>query len=105
LPYHFSGFTGRALPRLLREAGLVDVKLDAFTEVDRAPLDPPRERELCNWYLNSFGRRIHDYLAPRDWEQLRAYVTPESDSYLLSDPDFFQARVMFLGLGRSTPPR
>lgn len=100
LPYHFAGFTGRALTRLLREAGLVDIRLCAFTDVDRAPLDPPRERELCDWYLNSFGRRIHDHLAPRDWEQLRAYVTPESDAYLLGDPDFFQVRVTFLGLGQ-----
>lgn len=100
LPYHFSGFTGRALTRLFREAGLGDVRLFAFTDVDRAPLAPPRERELSDWYLNSFGPRLRDYLAPRDWEQLLAYVTPESDAYLLSGPDFFQVRVTFLGLGQ-----
>ena len=42
LPYHFAAYLGRALPRLLREVGLVAVRIAPRSAIDRAPLDPRR---------------------------------------------------------------
>jgi SAM-dependent methyltransferase len=101
LPYHFAGYIGRQLPRLLREAGLTDVRLLPVPEVDRAPLDPPREAEIRSWFTGSFASRVRDFLAPRDWARFAALFDPDSPGYLLTDPDFFLARTYFLGLGRA----
>lgn len=100
LPYHFAGYTGRQLPRLLREAGLADVRLLPLPDVDRAPLDPQRATEIRDWFTGSFAGRVRDFLAPRDWARLAALFDPASPDYLLAHPDFFLARTYFLGLGR-----
>jgi SAM-dependent methyltransferase len=100
LPYHFSGYTGRQLPRLLREAGLTDVRILPLPDVDRAPLDPRREAEIRGWFTGPFADRVRDFLAPRDWARFAALFAPDAPDYLLADPDFFLARTFFLGLGR-----
>lgn len=103
-PDHFDGFLGRKLPRRLREVGLTSVRLRAFAEVDQAPLDPRRERHLQRWFLDSFGERLRPYLPPTDWTRYAAHFDAEAIGYLLSDPDFFLARMIFLATGRATPP-
>jgi SAM-dependent methyltransferase len=99
LPYYFTGYLGRRLPEILLAAGLADVKLHAFADVDRAPLDPPYEAEMCRWFLESFGQRLRNYLAPADMEQLSAYFTPGSERYLPTRPDFFRTSTNFLAVG------
>lgn len=101
LDYHFSGYIGRNLPRLFREAGLSNIRLHAVTEVDRAPLDPQRIAELREWYTTWFSRRVRDYLAPVDMQRFLSLVDPASPDDLLTQPDFFQARMSFLATGRS----
>ncbi len=101
LDYHFSGYIGRALPRLLRESGLSDVRLYAVTDVDRTPLHPVREGELRDWFNRYFGRRLGDYLAPVDMQRLLTLVDAGSPDDLLSDPDFFLARMSFLAVGHA----
>jgi ubiquinone/menaquinone biosynthesis C-methylase UbiE len=93
-------YTGRNLTRLFLEAGLVDVELRSFTDVDRAPLDSTLEREIREWFVNMFGDRARDYLAPVDWDAFAACFDPESDRYLLDKPWFFQSRTWFLVTGR-----
>ncbi|MFN8538681.1 MAG: methyltransferase domain-containing protein [Thermomicrobiales bacterium] len=46
LEYHYAGYIGRELPRLLREAGLAEVRVVACPDVDRAPLHPQRAAEI-----------------------------------------------------------
>lgn len=100
LPYHFDGYIGRRLPRLLREAGLTEVSFHAFADVDRAPLDPPREAELRGWFLGWFAGRLADFLAPHDHARFAALFDPRSADYLLGHPDFFHARTRFMAVGR-----
>ena len=100
LPNHFAGYVGRQLPRLLREAGLRDVRLLAVSDLDRAPLPPQREAEIRAWFTGPFAGRVRDFLAPRDFARLLAHFDPDSPSYLPASPDFFLARTYFLGLGQ-----
>lgn len=99
LPYVFRGYLARRLPEILGAAGLGSVILHAFSDVERAPLDPFTEAELCNWFLSSFARRIQDYLAPADRRRLEAYFTPGSEDYLPGRADFFSARAHYLCVG------
>jgi ubiquinone/menaquinone biosynthesis C-methylase UbiE len=100
IPAISSGWIARALPRLLREAGLGEVSMHAFADLDRAPLDPQRQDELRESLLATFGRRAREWLAPADWARLEAYVDPASPDNLLSSPDFVLARTWFLATGR-----
>jgi SAM-dependent methyltransferase len=100
LPYFFAGYMGRSLPRLLREAGLADARLEAFADVDRAPLDPQRAAYLRDWFTRPFAGRLRDYLAPRDYEQLTSLFAADAPDDLLTSPDFFLVRMYVLVTGR-----
>jgi ubiquinone/menaquinone biosynthesis C-methylase UbiE len=94
------GNVGRQLPRLLREAGLSDVRIHAFADVDQAPLDPARAAVLREWFQKWFGERVRDFLAPHDWNRYMELVDPASPSDLLASSDFFQSRTWYLATGR-----
>jgi len=96
LPYAFEGYIGRRLLRLLREAGLVEGRMRAVTQVESGPLSAHAEAALCYWVLESFGQRVREYLAPHDWDRLTRSFTPTSRDYLPSQPGFFAARMSFL---------
>lgn len=100
LPYGFTGYLGRQLPALLCEAGLIEVRLRAFADVRQMPLSEWDREDIQDWIVNSFGRRMRDYLAPRDWEALAGSVDPEHQDYLLNDPGFFLTRTWYLVTGR-----
>jgi SAM-dependent methyltransferase len=100
LSYVFDGHAGRKLPRLFREAGLVERRLFAFSDVDQASLTPRREDEIRNWLLGSFLERLRDELAPRERERYQALLDPETEAYLLRDPDCFLVRTWLLATGR-----
>jgi ubiquinone/menaquinone biosynthesis C-methylase UbiE len=100
LDYTFLPYLGRELPRLLREAGLSEITMSALADVDRAPLAPPREVELQNWFRGWVDGRLRDYLAPRDRDAVLALVDPESTAYSLGGPDFFLCRTWLLATGR-----
>jgi ubiquinone/menaquinone biosynthesis C-methylase UbiE len=91
---------GRELTRMLREAGLADIRIQPVSDIDRAPHDPAREAEIAHWFSGLLSRRIGDYLAPVDRQRLEAYVDPASETYLLNSPDFFMVRTWFLATGR-----
>lgn len=97
LPYHYAPFVGRELPRLFQEAGLADVRLHAFCDVDRAPLTPGREAEVRAWLIDA---RLRPYLLPRDWDRLERLADPSSAEYLPNQPGFFVARTWYLTTGR-----
>jgi SAM-dependent methyltransferase len=99
-PYH--PYLGRDLPRFLREAGLSKIELRAFADVDTAPLDPPRETELREWFRSWLDGRLHAYLAPRDRAAVLALVDPGHPDDLLGSPDFFLCRTWLLVTGRVT---
>jgi ubiquinone/menaquinone biosynthesis C-methylase UbiE len=100
LSYVFDGYAGRKLPRLLREAGLVERRLFAFSDLDLAPLPPHREEEIRDWLLGSFLERLRDELTPVDIDRYRALFDPDVAGYLLRDPDFFLVRTWLLATGR-----
>lgn len=99
LPHIFRNYLGRRLPAILGDAGLHNVTLAAFSDVDRAPLNPFVESEMNSWFIGSFARRIRDYLAPADLRRLEAHFTPGSDEYLPGRADFFRARTHYLCVG------
>jgi SAM-dependent methyltransferase len=100
LDYHFEPYLGRALPRLLHEAGLTDVEIRVVADLDRAPLDAHREAALRDWLRGWVDGRLQPYLAPVDRDRVLALVDPEDPAYLLTDPDFFVSRTWFLATGR-----
>jgi SAM-dependent methyltransferase len=99
LPYHYAGYIGRELPRLLREAGLSEVRVVACPDVDRAPLHPQHEAEIRAWFAGPFASRLRDFLPPRDLARMLALFDPASPAYLLASPDFFLARTWLLVTG------
>jgi len=100
LEYHYSGYIGRELPRLLREAGLDAIRVVACPDVDRAPLHPQRAAEIRGWFAGPFARRLRDFLPPRELARMLALFEPDSPGYLLASPDFFMVRTWFLAIGR-----
>jgi SAM-dependent methyltransferase len=100
LDYTYHPYLGRDLPRLLREAGLSEITVDAVADVDRAPLEPAREARLQEWFRGWVDGRLRDYLAPRDRAAVLALVDPENPAYVLADPDFFLSRIWLLVTGR-----
>lgn len=96
LPYAFEGYIGRQLSRLLSEVDLVKVRMQAFANVDSSPLGVHAEAALSEWFLESFGQRVRDFLAPHDWDRLTRSFTPASGDYLPSQPGFFAVRLSFL---------
>lgn len=100
LPYHFDGHIGRKLPRLLREAGLIDIRLHAFSDVDRAPLSASRKAAIRDWLLGPFDERLRDFLAPRDLRRFHALFDLDAPDAFLHDPDFFLIRTILLAVGQ-----
>lgn len=100
LDEHFAPYLGRSLPRLLREAGLVDIAIRAVADMDRPPLDAHREAALGDWFRGWVDGRLQPYLAPADRDQMLALVDPQSPSYLLDDRDFFLSRTWLLAIGQ-----
>jgi SAM-dependent methyltransferase len=100
LDYAYVPYLGRDLPRLCREAGLVDVRLQVVADVDRAPLDATRAAEIGDWFRGWLDGRLRDYLAPADREAVLALFDPARPGFLPRDPDFFLSRSWFLATGR-----
>ncbi|MDQ3412176.1 MAG: methyltransferase domain-containing protein [Chloroflexota bacterium] len=100
LDYYFDGYIGRHLLRLAREAGLTDIRLQAFTDVDRSPLPPARETALREWFLRWFEGRVRDYLAPVDHARFTALFDPGLPDYVFASPDFFMVRTSLLAVGQ-----
>lgn len=100
LLYPFHGYVGRWLPRLLGEVGLAETRVQALARTENGPLPERAEAALCRWFLDSFGGRVRDFLAPQDWERLTRSFTPGSPDYLPAQPGFFVARTTFLATGR-----
>jgi SAM-dependent methyltransferase len=93
-------YLGRDLPRLLREAGLTGITLQAFADVDGGPLDPAREAKVREWLRGWVDGRIRDYLTPRDRDAVLALADPDNPAYVLASPDFFLCRTWLLATGR-----
>jgi hypothetical protein len=100
LDYTYHPYLGRDLPRLMRDAGLTEIGVRAFADVDRSPLDPHRETELQNWLRGWVDGRLRDYLAPRDRDAVRALVDPDDPAYVLRGRDYFLCRTWLLVTGR-----
>lgn len=92
-------FTGRSLLGILQDANLSATRLHAYADVRHAPLDVWDISDIQDWFLNSFGNRIRDHLAPADWRRFESCFTPGNPEYLLDRPDFSLIRTWFLGVG------
>lgn len=95
-------YASRSLLTTLQEAGLSNVQLRAFSDVRQAPLDEWDVTDIQNWFLNSFGSRIRDFLTPADWRRYESHFTPGTPVYILDQPGFFLIRTWFLAVGTVT---
>ena len=94
---HASGygrrFTARNLPSILHDAGLVDVTIHAFTDVLQGPVDDREKEELGDWFLNSLGSRVAEYMTPMERLGYEALFTPGRfggdlrPTWILSEPN------------------
>jgi SAM-dependent methyltransferase len=98
-PYH--PFLGRSLPRLLREAGLREIRLHAYVDVDQAPLPPERLAHWRDWFRGWLDGRLHDYLAPADRAAVLALVDEGQPTDVLTSPDSFLCRTWLLVSGHA----
>ncbi|MCA9878927.1 MAG: methyltransferase domain-containing protein [Thermomicrobiales bacterium] len=93
---YFDGYIGRKLPGLLRQAGFHRIRLQAFTDVDQAPLAPARALVVRRWLSDPFAARLGTVLNAEDRTRLESLLNPSSPDYLLADPDFFMTRTWLL---------
>jgi SAM-dependent methyltransferase len=91
---------GRALRRVLEDAGLVDVWQRSFPIERWAPLEPPTRRLWADWlpYLASLAlERVRDADDRRFWEQVATMADAER---YVDRPDFFCCELQVLAVGR-----
>lgn len=79
-------YVGRELRGTFRAAGIVDVHVRSSASDRQAPLTPDG-RTFVEEYLRDLRERTAPRLEPRVRAQFERLVDPESDAYLLDDPD------------------
>lgn len=91
--------TGRALPRLLREAGFDRWTVRAYNHVYRHPLSESDLRVLKSTLVTGWrGQVLQPRLDPAERAQLNAYFTPGHPDSWLDDPGFhaFKPDIVYL---------
>jgi SAM-dependent methyltransferase len=80
------GAVGRDLPALFAEAGLPDCRVRPYSTARHAPL-LPEEQAYLRWQLGDLRARARPYLSAKQWAALDALTDPESERFLLWQPD------------------
>ena len=80
-------YVGRHLLRVFRAAGLADCQHRTWTIDRQAPLSPD-ERDYFAGYLKDLGQKVGPYLEPEIRDEFERLTHPDSDAYLLDNPDF-----------------
>jgi SAM-dependent methyltransferase len=93
----------RRLRTTLREAGLASCRVQPYTSVRHAPLDPD-ERAFLGRYLEDLLERTAPLLEPGPRVRLAALTDPTSEAYLLDDPDLFVTYIDLLACGVKHTP-
>ncbi len=94
-------FTARSMPAIFADAGLDEIQVRGFVDIEQGPLTTAREAELRNWFRNSFGSRIRQHLSDAELQSFDAAFDPDSPDYLLDKAEFVMSRTWFLGVGTS----
>jgi hypothetical protein len=92
-------YTARSLPNILHNAGLTDIRISAYADTLQSPLGSFDLEQTRDWFINSYGNRIREYLAPADWRRYEACFTVGDPECVLDQPGFFMTRTWFLGVG------
>lgn len=79
-------YIGRELCEVFRKAGLTDCRKQTWATTRQAPLSPD-ERAFLTGYLDDLYDRTRPHLEPRIAARFEALVDPDSDAYLLDQPD------------------
>jgi ubiquinone/menaquinone biosynthesis C-methylase UbiE len=83
---HAKFYIGRELRRIFREAGLDGFRQRSFA-IDRLGPFKADERIFFGEYLNRLSKKIGRFLDPTIRDEFLRLVDPDSDTYLLDDPD------------------
>jgi ubiquinone/menaquinone biosynthesis C-methylase UbiE len=79
-------YVGRQLRRVCRQAGLEQIESRTFATDRVAPLSPD-DRAYFTAYLKSLSERVATYLEPPIRSEFDRLVDPDSQDFLLDDPD------------------
>lgn len=93
-------YVGRDLFRLFRKAGLQEVHRHTWAHDRQAPLDEPT-RAFLRHYLDDLRDRIRPQLTPTDQPKVHRLLDPDSDEYLLDDPDLAVTLIDHVVWGRT----
>ena len=92
-------YTARNFISIFRNAGLADIQLRAYSDLQQAPLDAASTQEIRDWLLGSLGTRVREHMTPADWRRYESFFVEGSPESLLETDDFFMARTWFLAVG------
>ncbi|ODU02605.1 MAG: hypothetical protein ABS79_00110 [Planctomycetes bacterium SCN 63-9] len=96
---HRKFYVGRELRRIFTDAGLVEFVQRSFAIDSLGPFEED-ERTFFAEYLKSLDEQIRDYLDPAILDDFDRLVDPDSDSYLLDDPDITATCIDHIVWGR-----
>ncbi len=96
-------YVGRRLVGVFREAGLVDLRVDAFASTRVAPLDDVA-RIFASEYLRKLRERVSPRLGPEVSEAFDKLADPGSPDFLPDQPDLCLTVVDHLIQGRVPAP-
>ena len=84
----------------LREAGLERPVARTFVAEVQAPLSPEM-RESVTYCFEMFWGALEDHLSPEDWEAYRRLCRPDSEDFILDEPDYYGFLTYTLFCGRA----
>jgi ubiquinone/menaquinone biosynthesis C-methylase UbiE len=79
-------YVGRCLRRVFREAGLTEIEANTFATDRHAPLGPD-ERIYFEEYVKGLTHRVDRYFQGSIRKEYDRLTDPDSEVYLLDDPD------------------
>lgn len=82
----------------LREAGLKNIKVKAFSSAITGPFDEKAGKIMALAFQMFFGKAEHA-ASKEDWEEYLRLCSPESDDFILNNPDYVGIQVAGLFYG------
>jgi ubiquinone/menaquinone biosynthesis C-methylase UbiE len=94
-------FIGRQFRRAFAGAALQTESIRCYTRTRYAPLSDD-ERSYLTWYLHDLAERVRPYLDQAARDSFELLLKPDSELFLLDQPDFYVIYIDILALARKT---